>query len=253
MVNSAMKSYHGILRQTSFSKADIVRLLQPADKHEREALFSRAESVTRAFFGDGIYLRGIIEFSNYCRRNCAYCGIRAGNPAITRYRMSFDEILETAKTIKKAGIGTVVLQSGEDPENTREYIGSLHARHPGRTHIAVTLSLGEYRYDYRQWRRAGADRYLLKFESSNRELYRRLHPDCDFEERWRCLRDIRSSGYQLGSGFMVGLPGQTVSALADDLLSLAALEPDMAGIGPFIFTSAHPDERCGERQCGDGP
>ncbi|MFO7841766.1 MAG: [FeFe] hydrogenase H-cluster radical SAM maturase HydE [Fidelibacterota bacterium] len=230
-----MKKYFDILQQNTFSKADIIRLLRPADPAEQKALFQRADSLTRSYFGSGVYLRGIIELSNVCRRNCAYCGIRAGNSAVKRYRMTLDEIRESTKKIKAAGIDTVVLQSGEDPENTPEYIEKMIRAIRADMDIVITLSLGEYPVEaYRRWHNAGAERYLLKFESSDRNLYRRLHPDCDFDERWQCLKDIRCTGYQLGSGFMVGLPGQSTEMLADDLLALAALEPDMAGIGPFI-------------------
>ena len=233
-----MKGFRDILGQRRFSKGDIVRLLQPGNPGDEAALFARAGEVTRSFFGDGVFLRGIIEFSNYCRRDCRYCGIRRSGSAVERYRMSPEEILGTVVKIREAGIGTVVLQSGEDPQNRPEYIEKIIRMIRGKVDIAVTLSLGEYGAGvYRRWRRAGAQRYLLKFETSDKRLYRELHPDCSYRRRWQCLKYIRDAGFQLGSGFMTGLPGQSAEMIAEDLLALHSLEPDMAGIGPFI---SHP-------------
>lgn len=233
-----MRQLRQILRQEHLFRGDILKLLSIDKEEEYALLFEAADTLTRKIFADGVYLRGIIEISNICRRNCAYCGIRNANLTLTRYRMQPEEILKAVEKIRDAGIMTVVLQSGEDPYYTKEIIGELIRSIKKEYRLAVTLSLGEYPLEvYQYWRKTGADRYLLKFESSSRELYQTLHPDCDFDERWRCLRDIRMAGYQLGSGFMVGLPEQTPEMLADDLLALADLEPDMAGIGPFI---AHP-------------
>lgn len=244
-----MKQVNKILRQSDFTRDDIVKLLHINGSRDHSLLFEAAEAQTRKIFGNGVYLRGIIEISNVCRRNCGYCGIRASNSALTRYRMKQEEILESVKHIHDAGIMTVVLQSGEDPYYTPEAVDSLIRTIKDRYNMAVTLSLGEYPFEiYRRWRKAGADRYLLKFESSDPALYKQLHPDCDFDERWRCLRDIRRVGYQLGSGFMTGLPGQSTEMLADDLLALAGLEPDMAGIGPFI---AHPQTPLRGKPNGD--
>lgn len=234
-----MQEIRTLLRQEPLTESTLLRLMELQDKEEQELLFAAADRLTRRIFGRGVYLRGIIEISNICRRNCNYCGIRAATAGLPRYRMQPEEILQTVKAIRKAGIRTVVLQSGEDPGYSPERIENLIRAIKLKYKMAITLSLGEYPFAvYRRWREAGADRYLLKFESSNRELYEKLHPDCDFDERWRCLRDIRRAGYQLGSGFMTGLPGQSPEMLVRDLLALAELEPDMAGIGPFI---PHPD------------
>jgi biotin synthase len=240
-VNSAMDHVQNILDQAFLSRTDILRLLSIEDQNEQDLLFRSADAVTRHYFGKGVYLRGIIEISNVCRRNCSYCGIRSANDSLPRYRMKVDEILDAVAEIRDAGIRTVVLQSGEDPHYSPDIIEECIRTIKKRDRMAVTLSLGEYPYEvYRRWHKAGADRYLLKFETSDPSLYRQLHPDCNFDERWRCLRDIRRAGYQLGSGFMVGLPGQTPEILVNDLLALAELEPDMAGIGPFISHSQTP-------------
>lgn len=234
-----MQEITTLLRQEPLTENALLRLLEIRDEKDLELLFDTADRLTRRIFGRGVYLRGIIEISNICRRNCDYCGIRAATSGLIRYRMQPEAILQTVKTIRKAGIRTVVLQSGEDPWYTPELIENLIRAIKTKHRMAITLSLGEYPFAvYRRWREAGADRYLLKFESSDRDLYQKLHPDCDFDERWRCLRDIRRAGYQLGSGFMTGLPGQSTEMLVRDLLALAKLEPDMAGIGPFI---PHPD------------
>ncbi|MBW6458776.1 MAG: [FeFe] hydrogenase H-cluster radical SAM maturase HydE [FCB group bacterium] len=233
-----MKKLQAIFEQRVLDKKDIVYLLSLDNETEQKLLFQKANELTGSVFGKGVFLRGIIEFSNVCMRDCHYCGIRVSNQTIQRYRMPVEEIVEIAVRIRTADIFTVVLQSGEDPAYTPEVIEKLIRDIKANADIAITLSVGETDRDtYLRWRKAGADRFLLKFETSNPELYTRLHPDCDFDERWRCLKDIRETGYQLGSGFMTGLPGQTVDMLADDLLALAGLEPDMAGIGPFI---SHP-------------
>ncbi|MDX9780878.1 MAG: [FeFe] hydrogenase H-cluster radical SAM maturase HydE [Candidatus Neomarinimicrobiota bacterium] len=244
-----MRMIGEILRQELYTEAELLQLLLLQQEADQKQLFASADRLTRSIFGRGIYLRGIIEISNICRRNCNYCGIRAANIGLTRYRMQPKEILQSVKDIRDAGIRTVVLQSGEDPYFTPEMVETLIHDIRSKYRMAITLSLGEYPFSvYRRWHAAGADRYLLKFESSDRDLYKKLHPDCDFDERWRCLRDIRRAGYQLGSGFMVGLPGQTPEMLVKDLLALAELEPDMAGIGPFI---PHPQTPLNQSSSGD--
>lgn len=248
-INSRVQQLPQVLRQEHLSRGDILKLLSIAKEEEYALLFEAADVLTRKIFANGVYLRGIIEISNICRRNCDYCGIRKANMNLVRYRMQPEEILEAAGKIRDAGIMTVVLQSGEDPYYSKEMIAELIRSIKKEYRLAITLSLGEYPFEiYKYWREAGADRYLLKFESSSRKLYQGLHPDCDYDERWRCLRDIRLAGYQLGSGFMIGLPGQSQEMLADDLLALADLKPDMAGIGPFI---AHPQTPLAPENNGD--
>jgi biotin synthase len=182
-------------------------------------------------------VRGLIEFTNYCKNDCFYCGIRRSNRQAQRYRLTEEEILDCCLEGYELGFRTYVLQGGEDPYFTPERIAALvreiKKRHPD---CAVTLSVGEYpREVYALWREAGADRYLLRHETANNEHYRSLHPkEMDPENRKRCLWDLKDLGYQVGCGFMVGSPGQTPEYLADDMLFIHELQPDMVGIGPFI-------------------
>ena len=189
--------------------------------------------------GDEILLRGIIEFSNYCERNCLYCGLRKGNSKLSCYRMSEDEIIATAEQIKKTGIPTVVLQSGEDSFYTTDVICRLIERIRKETDLIITLSIGERALnDYKAFQQAGANRYLLKHETAHAEIYKYLRPGCKWNDRLQCLRWLKELGFETGTGNMVGLPGQTTEILADDLLVMKYLDADMLGIGPFI---PHPD------------
>jgi len=210
-------------------------LLSLANQEMLKILFQHADEVRREFCGDKVYLRGIIEFSNYCRRNCLYCGLRREHFQLTRYRMHEDEIVKTALEIADLGVGTVVLQSGEDPYFTAEVVERIIFRIKQKADVAITLSLGERPFDELQrWHLAGADRYLLKHETINPELYARMHPDMKYEERLNCLKALRTIGYQIGAGNIIGLPGQTIEDIADDILFLKKIDADMVGIGPFI-------------------
>jgi biotin synthase len=219
-------------------REDIIKLLKiPADFSPY--LFAAADRVRKEQVGDEIYLRGIIEFSNYCERNCLYCGLRKSNFNLSRYRMSEDEIIATAKQIQKTGVPTVVLQSGEDSFYSQDIVCHLIERIRKETDLIITLSIGERPLnDYKAFQQAGANRYLLKHETASRELYKYLRPGCDWENRLQCLRWLKQLGFETGTGNMVGLPGQTPEILADDLLVMKLLDADMLGIGPFI---AHPD------------
>ncbi|HHY37495.1 MAG TPA: [FeFe] hydrogenase H-cluster radical SAM maturase HydE [Clostridia bacterium] len=222
---------------------DDVRVLlacSVADEECRKRLFAAADEVRRRYVGDEVHLRGIIEFSNHCVRNCHYCGLRAQNRSLPRYRMTEDQIVAVAEAATHLGyIGTIVLQSGEDPAYDGPTLAGVIRKIKKRTGLAVTVSVGDRpREDYALWREAGADRYLLKHETADAELFRRLRPGTTLDGRLRCLRDLRDLGYQVGSGNMVGLPGQTLSTLVDDLLLLRDLDVEMAGIGPFI---PHPE------------
>ena len=220
---------------------EILRWLAPDT--DPAPLFALADRVRRENVGDGVHLRGLIEFSNYCRRNCRYCGIRAANSKVRRYRLTADEILACAGTAERLGYGTVVMQSGEDPAWTPKELAALVEKVKTRTALAVTLSVGEHsREDYRMLRAAGADRFLLRFETSDRRLFSELKPDSDYDERFRCLSWLREAGFQVGSGVMAGLPGQSLESMADDILLFRKLELDMVGIGPFI---ANPDTPLG--------
>lgn len=197
-------------------------------------LFEAADRVRKAFVGDGVYLRGLIEFSNYCKNDCLYCGIRRSNASARRYRLTPEEIVHTAKKAAGYGYKTVVLQSGEDPWFDADTMADI-IRQIKTLDVAVTLSLGEKtREEYAAYRREGADRYLLRIETTDKALYEKMDPGMSWDNRVRCLCDLKELGYEVGSGSLVGLPGQTTESLADDLLFFKELPVDMAGIGPFI-------------------
>lgn len=200
---------------------------------DREAVFRRADALRRERMGDAVHIRGIIEFSNQCANDCLYCGLRRSRADIRRYRMTPEAILETVRALPPH-FGTVVLQAGETPGPWDDTLAGIirAVKADGR---AVTISAGNRPLEtYRAWREAGMDRYLLRFETADPERFRLLHPDCTLEERLACLERLRSLGVQLGSGFMVGLPGDTVGHVADNILLCRALKLDMIGIGPFI-------------------
>ncbi len=220
------------------SVGEVVELLRSQGDAQKE-LYRAADRKRQEVFGDVVYIRGIIEFSNYCRKHCNYCGIRCGNRAVKRYRMSADEIVQTAARARHSGATTVVLQSGEDPHFTVAALDEIVRRIKTEAGVpAVTLSVGERPADdYLALKQAGCDRYLLRFETSDRDLFRRLHPDDDFDERVACLQQLRRVGIQVGSGFMIGLPDAGLGVLARDILFATDLELDMMGCGPFV---AHP-------------
>ena len=203
----------------------------------RDCAEAMAREECKIHYGDSVFIRGQIEFTNFCRNNCYYCGIRAGNAKAERYRLSPEEISFCADEGHRLGFRTFVLQGGEDPYYTDEIlcgiVRDLKSRHPD---CAVTLSVGERPYEsYRALREAGADRYLLRHETADRAHYESLHPsDMSFDNRQRCIADLKSLGYQVGVGFMVGSPGQTDRHLAKEMLYLKKTDPEMVGIGPFI-------------------
>ncbi len=220
------------------NRQEIIQLLYLPGKYSPE-LFVAADNVRKDQVGDEIFLRGIIEFSNHCQRNCLYCGLRKGNSRISRYRMTEDEILAITEEIKKSSIPTVVLQSGEDSYYTADVICHLIERIRKETNLIITLSIGERSLtDYKSFQQAGADRYLLKHETADKNIYQYMRPGCKWEDRLQCLRWLKELGFETGTGNMVGVPGQTLESLADDLLVMKYLNADMLGIGPFI---AHPD------------
>lgn len=222
--------------------------LRESDSRRLNELWAWADCVRRRHVGDEIHLRGLVEISNFCVRSCAYCGIRAPNMRLTRYRMSEDEILECARMAVKRRCGTIVLQSGEDYGMEARWVARVIRRIREETPLAVTLSLGERSVrDLAAWREAGADRYLLRFETSDGELYRLIHPPVRGErsDRIAQLREIRRLGYETGSGVMVGIPGQTFASLARDIELFSVLDLDMIGVGPYI---PHPDTPLGAGQ-----
>lgn len=221
------------------SRCEICQSLQAADPGRLAALFDEADRVRARTVGNAVHLRALIEISNVCGRDCLYCGLRKSNTKIRRCRMADHEIIAAVRTAVERGRKSVVLQSGEDPLLTTARIVKLITEIKSQFDVAITLSLGEYhRDDYSAMRAAGADRYLLKHETIEPDLYRRLHPDMSYDNRIRCLTRLKDTGFQVGSGFMVGLPGQTVQSLADDILFLKKMKVDMAGVGPF---RPHPD------------
>ncbi|MCD8024137.1 MAG: [FeFe] hydrogenase H-cluster radical SAM maturase HydE [Candidatus Gastranaerophilales bacterium] len=213
------------------NKKEIIELLKNNDKE----LFSRANDARKKYTGDGIHLRGLIEFSNICKRNCLYCGLQSSNKNITRYRMSEDEIITAAKNCT---CKTIVLQSGEDDFFTTSKLCKIIEKIK-ENDVALTLSIGERSYsDYKEFYKAGADRYLLRIETTDKNLYKKMHPKASFENRKKCLYNLKELGYETGTGSLVGLPEQTIDSLADDILFYKKLDADMVGIGPFI---PHPD------------
>lgn len=231
------------------TRDEIITLLSLEDQDDIARLVATADQVRKDCVGDEVHIRGLIEFSNICARNCLYCGLRRENADVDRYRMPIDEIIETAVGIQAKKIGTVVLQSGEDPWYTAERIAEIIRGIKSRTYCAITLSIGERSYeDYRIMKEAGADRYLLRHETASPELYARLHPDSKFENRRHCLYNLRELDYQVGAGCMVGVPWQTVDDMANDVEFLRELDADMIGIGPFI---PHPNTPIAEAHGGD--
>ena len=215
-------------------KEEITRLLL-SEGADRDLLFSCADRIRELHVGNDVHLRGIIEFSNYCMKNCFYCGLRRDNRALERYRMTLDEIVEAARIGVEAGLKTIVLQSGEDPFFTGDMLARLIARLKDAHDVAVTMSVGDRtEEEYALMRKAGADRYLLKHETADPELFSRLRPGTTLDGRIRRLTWLKELGFQVGSGGMIGLPWQTVDTLADDILLLKRLDVEMAGFGPFI-------------------
>lgn len=224
-------------RERVLPRAELAGLIREISDGDMPYLFDAARETARSRFGNRIYTRGLIEFTNYCRCDCYYCGIRRSNRQAERYRLTQEEILACCRAGYALGFRTFVLQGGEDPYFTDERICELvRAVKSSWPDCAVTLSIGEKEHSsYRLYRKAGADRYLLRHETASPAHYRRLHPPEQTPQRRRqCLWSLKELGYQVGAGFMVGSPYQTPENLADDLLFLHELSPQMAGIGPFI-------------------
>lgn len=225
------------LYKTSILEEDeLLALLENYSSEAAQLLACRANEVRLKHYGDKVYLRGLVEFTNYCHRYCKYCGIRSENNRVSRYRLTEEEIINCIEMGYDLGYRTVVLQGGEDVYYTDDRIVALlediKARWP---EIAITLSIGEKSYaSYERFFKAGAERYLLRHETASAELYKSLHPHMSYENRMRCLRDLKAIGYQVGTGFIVGLPGQSAAHLVKDLMFIKAFKPHMVGIGPFM-------------------
>jgi len=225
-----------ILQESKATPEELISLLTLTSPG---ALYAAAVGVKERLYGRKIILRGIIEFSSHCGCDCQYCGLYCGNKKLPRYRFTEDEIVNYAREAYAAGYKSIILQSGEDFFYDADRISSIIRQIKGLGDLILTLSIGERSHEeYAQWYRDGADRYLLKHETADEALYNALHPHASFKSRLACLWDLKSIGYQTGSGFMVGLPGQTLASLARDILLLQELSVDMAGIGIYI---PHPD------------
>ncbi len=220
---------------SSLSDNELLEIIT-TDKYDAE-LFRSADEIRRRYYGIDVYIRGLIEFTNVCKNNCLYCGIRRDNANAERYRLSREDIMNCCRNGYELGFRTFVLQGGEDPYYTDEIICGIVSDIKNEfPDCAVTLSLGEKEYEsYAAYKRAGADRYLLRHETANEEHYKRLHPaEMSLRHRKDCLFNLKRLGYQTGSGFMVGSPYQTAECLVEDLRFLQELQPAMIGIGPFI-------------------
>lgn len=234
----------------TLSREEFLYLLSNYTDDDSEYIQEKARKVANQYFSNKIYTRGLIEFSNYCKNDCYYCGIRGSNKNVLRYRLSKDEILECCKNGYSLGFRTFVIQGGEDgryqDEDVIDVLRSIKKQYPD---CAVTLSIGEKSFEsYAKFREAGADRYLLRHETANEEHYRLLHPEkLSLKNRKQCLWDLKALGYQVGTGFMVGSPFQKLEYIVEDLLFIKELEPQMVGIGPFL---PHHDTPFGDEERG---
>ena len=233
--------YHDLISQLEktgdLSDDGLLSPILCEDSETQKHLAERAVMVREKYYGKDVFLRGLIEFTNYCRNDCYYCGIRRSNRSAERYRLSEDEILSCCDTGYDLGFRTFVLQGGDDPYYTDDRIVSIVSgikkRHPD---CAVTLSIGEREKEsYGRFREAGADRYLLRHETADREHYKSLHPEeMSFDHRMQCLKDLRETGFQVGCGMMIGSPGQEAGHILKDIRFIQEFKPEMVGMGPFI-------------------
>lgn len=217
---------------SEFSRNDIIEILK--DDSNNDWLFSLADKTRKEYVGDGVHLRGLIEFSNICKRQCKYCGLRCEDKFIDRYRISKENIIFYAEHAVNMGYKTIVLQSGEDEYYNTDLMCEI-IEGIKKLGVALTLSIGEKTYEeYKAFKEAGADRYLIRIETTDKTLYNQMHPNMDFDNRVRCLEDLGRLGYEVGTGCLVGLPNQSIESLADDILFFKEINADMVGIGPFI-------------------
>jgi biotin synthase len=240
-----MKTVENILQKKELTRDDLIYLLGTEDEKERQALFTHARNICIANCGNKVSLRGLIEITNQCRKNCKYCGIRAANKAVKRYFLGGTAVLQAAVYAWEQGFGSLVIQGGERQDATfthriADFVSEIKAL--SNNELGITLSCGEQSEAvYRQWKDAGAHRYLLRIESSNEGLYYKIHPKNeihDFQTRLKALKTLQALGYQTGTGVMIGLPGQSLEHLADDLIFMKEFGIDMVGMGPYI---PHPD------------
>lgn len=225
-------------------KSKIIKLLESGNKR----LLNYADYIRYKFLGNEVHLRALIEFSNYCKNTCKYCGLRCDNKKIKRYRMTINEIINHAKIAKSLGYKTVVLQSGEDDFYTKDKLSYI-IKEIKKFNLVITLSIGERSFsDYKAFKIAGADRYLLRIETTDKILYKSLHPNMSYENRISCLENLISLDFEVGTGSLVGLPNQSLESLAEDILFFKKINADMIGIGPFI---PHPDTPLASEKTGD--
>ncbi len=235
-----MPEFIDILNQKEFSKNDLIRLLN-AEKNEKELLFEKSADVLKTHIGQKVHLRGLIEYSNQCVKNCLYCGIRRSNQKQEHFTLSDNEVLSCAAEALSKNYGSVVIQAGE--RSDKAFVDRItyllqEIKSLSKGKLGITLSLGEQTLEtYKKWFDAGGHRYLLRIESSNKTLFKKIHPDNElhsFDKRLEALYNIRKAGFQLGTGFMIGLPFQTIEDLAEDLIFLKNIDIDMVGMGPYI-------------------
>lgn len=232
-----------LAREHVLTKEEFVKVLTEKSKDDEDYLRELASQKRNQYFGNKVYTRGLIEFTNYCKNDCYYCGIRKSNLKVSRYRLSLEDILECCKIGYELGFRTFVLQGGEDMRFTDEdmvtIIKHIKAAYPD---CAITLSLGERSYEsYKKMKEAGADRYLLRHETASESHYKKLHPESmSLRNRKNCLYDLKKLGFQVGAGFMVGSPYQRMEDIAEDLIFLHDLSPEMVGVGPFLPHSETP-------------
>ncbi len=235
-----MKTFSEILQNKDFTREELVLLLN-SEGEERQQLFQQAQDIKLQAVGNKVYFRGLVEFSNICSKDCLYCGIRKSNDKVIRYEASDEEILEVCRFAWINRFGSVVLQSGEN--SSPAFVQRINLllrkiKETSNNELGITLSCGEQSPEtYREWYESGAHRYLLRIESSNPDLYRKIHPDNEFhsfDRRLQALTDLKAAGYQVGTGVMIGFPFQTLEDLADDLLFFKRMDIDMVGMGPYI-------------------
>jgi len=225
-----------LYEKNNLERDELLYLLNNLDEENKTYLLQKSHETSMKYYNNKVYMRGLIEFTNFCKRNCLYCGIRGLNKNAERYRLTTEDILSACESGYRLGYRTFVLQGGEDDYFTDDIIVKLITNIKEKyADCAVTLSIGEKSYNsYKKYYDAGADRYLMRHETASKDLYEKLHPNVSFENRIKCLWDLKEIGYQVGSGFMVGLPNQKNEDLVNDLLFLKKLNPEMIGIGPFI-------------------